>query len=130
MTCAGANSSERDRAATSMYLLGVAELQIAKATKKPADRKTLLLQSEPALQAEPAPQRLQAVAPPQSTSVSPPFWTRSLQEGGWQTAAVQTPLWQSAARLQASPSAQSGQEPPQSTSVSLPFWTKSLQLGV
>jgi hypothetical protein len=46
------------------------------------------------LHASPAPQRGH-VPPPQSPSVSFPFFTRSLHVGAWQTFAMQTPLVQS-----------------------------------
>jgi hypothetical protein len=42
---------------------------------------TPLVQSLPALQDKPAPQRLQLDEPPQSTADSPPFFTLSLQAG-------------------------------------------------
>jgi hypothetical protein len=66
--------------------------------------------------------------PPQSTSVSVPFLTRSLQAGIWHTLLVHTPLWQSALTEQPFVSAHLAvQVPPQSTSVSAPFFTPSLQ---
>jgi hypothetical protein len=71
-----------------------------------------------------------AQEPPQSTSVSVPFFTVSLQAGTWQMPPVQTPLAQSPAPPQTLPSAHlfaGAQEPPQSTSVSVPFFTVSLQ---
>jgi hypothetical protein len=68
--------------------------------------------------------------PPQSTSVSSPFFTASAQLGAAQTPAVHTLLWQSAAPAHSLPVPQSaGQVPPQSTSVSIPFFTMSLQVG-
>jgi hypothetical protein len=68
--------------------------------------------------------------PPQSTSVSEPFVTRSVQLEGWQVEAEQTPLWQSPPPVQAFPSGQRGQTPPpQSTAVSAPFFTPSAQLA-
>jgi hypothetical protein len=70
------------------------------------------------------------VGPPQSVSVSLPFFTPSKQLEGWQTEPVQTLLWQSLGSAQVLLSAQAGQvEPPQSVSVSLPFFTTSVQLG-
>jgi hypothetical protein len=47
------------------------------------------------------------VPPPQSTSVSAPFATVSIQVAVWHTLAVQTPLRQSAAATHRSPEAQS-----------------------
>jgi hypothetical protein len=63
---------------------------------------------------------------PQSTSVSVPFLTPSIQEGAWQTLPVQTPLWQSEALPQALLPAHPPHEPPQSTSVSSPFFAPSV----
>jgi hypothetical protein len=68
--------------------------------------------------------------PPQSTSLSVPFCTPSVHEGGAHTVAVQTPLAQSPAIAHAFVSEHGGQvPPPQSTSVSAPFFTMSWQLG-
>jgi hypothetical protein len=93
----------------------------------------LLWQSLAAPQSSPVPQRGQAVAPPQSTSVSPPFRTPSSQATAWQTPFSQLLLWQLPSDdPQALPSAQrrvGAHEPPQSTSVSLPFRTPSVQLA-
>src|SRR4051794_7813704 len=76
-----------------------------------------------------APQRGQGVAPPQSTSLSPPFCFASVQVGATQTSIAQIPLWQSPATLQAWPFTQAlpcdEQTPPQSTSVSVPFFLVS-----
>ena len=70
------------------------------------------------------------VGPPQSMSVSPPFFWLSLQVGcGVQVLLVHRSLRQSPLTTQGSPSSQPGQEPPQSTAVSLPFFKPSLQLG-
>ncbi len=66
--------------------------------------------------------------PPQSTSVSAPFSTLSLQVGAWHTLFVHTADWQSAPMMQPSPSAQPGQTPPQSTSVSSWFSIPSVQV--
>jgi hypothetical protein len=78
----------------------------------------------------PVVQRVQRLAPPQSTSVSTPFLTTSLQLGTWQMFEMHTPLKQSFVATHVLPLAQSGQVlPPQSTSVSTAFLTKSLQLG-
>ena len=87
-----------------------------------------LEQSPPTLQVLPAAQGGQG--PPQSTSVSEPFFTMSAQLGGWQVPAEQTPFWQSVPARQDFPSGQDGQAPPpQSTAVSLPFFTPSMQLA-
>src|SRR5437016_4791201 len=68
--------------------------------------------------------------PPQSTSVSWPFLSTSVQEGTSHLLLVQLLLWQSAPRMQLLPSAHwLGQVPPQSTSVSVPFFMLSLQVG-
>jgi hypothetical protein len=70
--------------------------------------------------------------PPQSTSVSVPFSTRSVQVGVAQrlVAGGQTKLVQSAARAQVCPVSQGRQVlPPQSTSVSLPFLATSEHVG-
>src|SRR5262249_26805848 len=70
------------------------------------------------------------VAPPQSTSVSSPFFTVSSHAGTWQTMLVHTPLWQSGAATHIRPSLHGPQSgPPQSTSVSLAFCTPSTQVG-
>jgi hypothetical protein len=70
-----------------------------------------------------------AQEPPQSTSVSFPFCTVSVQEAGVQVWAVgsQTLLTQSLATMHALWSAQGPQEPPQSTSVSSASFTVSVQ---
>src|SRR5207253_2195365 len=72
------------------------------------------------------------VTPPQSTPVSVPFLTPSLQVGAWHVT-LQTPFWQSLAAPQATPVPQvlpspTQSTPPQSTPVSLPFLTPSLQV--
>jgi hypothetical protein len=69
--------------------------------------------------------------PPQSASVSVPFFTLSEHVGTWHLPPVQTALVQSALAPQVLPSPHLGQPPvpPQSTSVSLPFFAKSMQLG-
>lgn len=56
--------------------------------------------------------------PPQSTEVSAPFRTVSVQEGAAQTPPSQTPLTQSSARVQPSASGQGAHGPPQSIPVS------------
>ena len=71
------------------------------------------------------------VPPPQSMSVSAPFFTASPQVGAEQTPPLQTPLTQSLARRQILPVPHLGQAPPpQSTSVSVPFFTPSEHEGV
>jgi hypothetical protein len=63
-----------------------------------------------------------AVEPPQSTSVSPPFCTPSLQVGAAQSPLTHEPLRQSLPVEHVSPTAQPAQAvPPQSTSDSSPF---------
>ncbi len=70
------------------------------------------------------------VPPPQSTSVSAPFFTLSEQLGAWQTLPVHTPDVQSALMRQDLTLAHAPHvPPPQSTSVSSPFFTLSEQLG-
>jgi hypothetical protein len=72
-----------------------------------------------------------AQEPPQSTSVSLPFFKRSVQEGAVHTcvAAGQMPLVQSAATKQVRPVAHVGHDPPQFRSVSVPFLTASVHEG-
>ena len=70
------------------------------------------------------------VPPPQSMSVSSPFFTPSVQAGAAQIPLWQTPLSQSPALAQLLPFAHTGQvPPPQSTSVSAPFFFLSVQVG-
>jgi hypothetical protein len=70
------------------------------------------------------------VDPPQSTAVSLPFRTPSLQVGARQMPPTHTALWQSAPEPQPSPAGHAAQLcPPQSTSVSAPFFAPSAQLG-
>src|SRR5262245_9592677 len=93
----------------------------------------LLWQSLPATHFWPAAQRAHMLAPPQSTSVSPPFCTMSVQVAATQTRLRQVALWQSLAILHICPLAQAlpcdEQLPPQSTSVSLPFMVMSPQVA-
>jgi hypothetical protein len=70
-----------------------------------------------------------AQVPPQSTSVSVPFFTVSAQVAAWHRLAVHTPLPQSAASAQALVAAQGPQVPPQSASVSVPFLTVSAHVA-
>jgi hypothetical protein len=68
--------------------------------------------------------------PPQSTSVSAPFFTVSEQVGAWHLAPVHTPLEQSPPARHALPTAHPPHvPPPQSTSVSAPFFTVSVHSG-
>jgi len=69
------------------------------------------------------------VLPPQSTSVSSPFFTLSVQEVV-QTPPLQAPDAQSVPALHDLPMPQAVQAPPQSTSVSVPFFTLSVQLAL
>jgi hypothetical protein len=69
--------------------------------------------------------------PPQSTSVSAPDFTPSVQDGGGaaHVPCSQMPLVQSGATRHPVPTGHFGHVPPQSTPVSLPFSTPSVQLG-
>jgi hypothetical protein len=86
----------------------------------------VLMQSPPTLQDFPTLQSAQA--PPQSTSVSEPFATPSLQVGAWHRPLRHTPLWQSPLPKQLALLAHLPHVPPQSTSVSVPFFTPSLHV--
>jgi hypothetical protein len=67
---------------------------------------------------------------PQSTPISAPFFTPSLQLGGAHCPITHEPLAQSWASPQPRPSAQSAHTaPPQSTSLSAPFFSPSEQVG-
>jgi hypothetical protein len=89
---------------------------------------TPLWQSEPATQM-PLVGHFGHAPPPQSTSVSVPFFTVSVQLDDWQMLPTHTPLWQSVPPLHTLPATHFGQPaPPQSTSVSVPFFTRSVQL--
>jgi hypothetical protein len=91
-----------------------------------------LPQSLAELQPRPTPQ-LAPQDPPQSVSLSLPFWIPSEQvgpEGVWQVPPEQRPLAQSLPELQPCPLPQlAPQEPPQSTAVSLPFLIPSEHVG-
>jgi hypothetical protein len=92
---------------------------------------SVLVQSVPAVQVLPGPQRLQLVAPPQSMSDSAWFLTVSVQLGGAHSPPLHTPLWQSTAPPHVLPVPHLEQEaPPQSMSLSLPFLTLSEHVGV
>jgi hypothetical protein len=67
--------------------------------------------------------------PPQSTSVSAPFFLPSPHDGGVHTSFAHTSLTQSASPTQPSLSSHGPHPPPQSTSVSSPFFAPSEQLG-
>jgi hypothetical protein len=67
--------------------------------------------------------------PPQSVSVSAPFFCPSLQPGAAHTFAEHTANTQSGPFVQDDPCAHGGQLPPQSRSVSSPFFVPSEQLG-
>jgi hypothetical protein len=72
-----------------------------------------------------------AQEPPQSMSVSLPFFCESLHVGAWHWFVVQTLLEQSPPFPHALPVAQlPPQTAPQSVSDSFPFFTLSLQVGV
>jgi hypothetical protein len=67
--------------------------------------------------------------PPQSTSLSLPFFTMSVHEGIAHTPCVQTSDAHCEAIAQVEPLAHGAQSPPQSTSPSLPLRMWSLQVG-
>ncbi len=96
-------------------------MQVGSAAQSPATQ-LVLVQSLPAAQVWPLAQ-LAAQLPPQSMSVSVPFFTASEQVGSAaQSPATQLVLVQSVPARQVLPLAQSAaQLPPQSTSVSVPF---------
>jgi len=70
-----------------------------------------------------------AQLPPQSTSVSLPFFRPSKQVGVAHVPAGHAPVVHSIDSSQCLPKPQGGQLPPQSTSVSIPFWTRSAHVG-
>jgi hypothetical protein len=89
---------------------------------------TKLVQSVEALHVLPEPQAVHT-EPPQSVSVSVPFFTESVQLALWQNPPEQTPPRQSLIAAQRLPGPHFGHvPPPQSTSVSAPFFTTSVQL--
>src|SRR3954470_11600026 len=89
-----------------------------------------LWQSPPTKQFWAVAQSFPGQTAPQSTSLSVPFFTPSVQLGAWHTLPVHTPLEQSLPMVQARPVAHLvTHEPPQSTSVSVPFFAPSVQVG-
>ena len=89
---------------------------------------TWLTQSVPAKQPPPGAHGPQV--PPQSTSVSDPFFTLSAQVGTWQVPPTHTWLLQSVGTRHPRPELQAGQAaPPQSMELSEPFCTKSVQVA-
>ena len=93
------------------------------------DRHTLLLQSLLPPQSWPGLQPAQLV-PPQSTSVSPPFFVKSLQVGALHVPPEHTRLWQSVGPEHPPPLPHVGHDPPpQSVPVSLPFLIESLHVA-
>jgi hypothetical protein len=89
---------------------------------------TLLTQSVPVEQSRVFAQALHV--PPQSTSVSAPFRTPSLQVASAQALPVHTPLEQSVVSVHACPAPQVAHAaPPQSMSVSVPFFTPSAHVA-
>jgi hypothetical protein len=62
------------------------------------------------------------VAPPQSTSLSAPFFTPSAQDATWQWLDAHTLLAQSPPAPHSLPAPHAGHPPPQSASVSPPFF--------
>jgi hypothetical protein len=90
---------------------------------------TKLVQSVEATQVLPEPQAVHT-EPPQSVSVSLPFFAKSVQLALWQKPPEQTPPRQSLLAAQCLPAPHFGHTaPPQSTSVSEPFFTTSVQLA-
>jgi len=89
---------------------------------------TLLVQSPGPPQPFPVAHAPQ-VAPPQSTSVSAPFFTLSVHVGAWHVPPAHDPLAQSVLSVHVAPTAHGEQPGPQSTSASLPFFTLSVQVG-
>jgi hypothetical protein len=71
------------------------------------------------------------VPPPQSTSVSKPFFFVSVQLGAWHRPPVHTWLEQSVPAVHVAPVGQRWHVvvPPQSIALSPPFFTPSLQAG-
>ena len=111
-----------------MASLSLSALQLAAGRQRPPKQKRLWQSLWPA-QARPRPHAGQT-PPPQSVSVSAPFFALSKHEGKAQRFCVHALLWQSAAALHDRPVGQRGQAPPpQSTSVSAPFFTPSLHAG-
>jgi hypothetical protein len=92
---------------------------------------TELTQSPAVVQAWPLSQRLQLEVPPQSTPLSLPFFTTSVQLGCWQTLLTHTCVLQSVPELHCWPGVHFvAQEPPQSTALSFWFLTPSIQLAI
>jgi hypothetical protein len=89
---------------------------------------TRLAQS-PAMPHESPAAQVGQVPPPQSVSVSAPFFVPSEHDEAWQTSFVHRRLWQSLAAEHALPAIHFGHVLPQSTSVSFSFCTKSEQLA-
>src|ERR1700679_4058512 len=89
----------------------------------------MLAQSELPAQRSP-PGQPGHVEPPQSTSVSVPFWIMSLHVAAMQTPFVHEKLWQSVGPAQCLPRGHCGQSPPQSTSVSTPFLMPSVHVPI
>jgi hypothetical protein len=102
---------------------------------QPGDWQTLVCEQNPVVQSlftAHGPPTLQPghEGPPQSTPVSEPFFTPSVQLAWAQVPELQTAVTQSLGAAQESPGAQAPHaEPPQSTSVSAPFRTPSVQAG-
>ncbi len=72
-------------------------------TQTLAGEQSPVAQSEPAWQPRPTPHVGQLPPPPQSTSVSAPFWTVSVQSGAWQMPLLQELVVQSLPVAQAFP---------------------------
>jgi hypothetical protein len=88
-----------------------------------------LLHSPAPVQCSPLSHAVQA--PPQSTSVSIPFWAPSSHAGALQVCRLALQTWptQSAPCRHLRSTAQGLHAPPQSASVSVPFWMPSAQLA-
>ncbi len=111
------------------FPLGAPSWQVGAAQVLVASSQTSETQSS----ASPQPSSVSHVephSPPQSSSVSEPFWVPSVHEGGWQTSIRQTVEVQSVVSRHESPSSHGPQvSPPQSTSDSLPLWMPSRQVA-
>jgi hypothetical protein len=87
------------------------------------------MQSWSTRQAVPLAQRAGLHTSPQSTPVSLPFFTPSMQVGAEHSSAPQTPDAQSVGTTHCSPIGQGVHEPPQSTSLSSKSMRRLLQLA-
>jgi hypothetical protein len=102
------------------------------AAQVPASAQMLEAQSDPRRHLSPSAQPAHPASPPQSRSLSPPFFAPSVQLGAEQKpASPQTVDLQSKPTRHLSPSAHARQppSPPQSRSVSAPFFAPSVQVA-